>query len=209
MKIYRIITYVAACVAFLCLSGNAKAELSEPLLKYKTACVAMKKALDSKDKNTMHKALELLDNLDIACMADDSYTVSSGEFKTPTTYFLADYADNLLLHDFVIADLDETSLLRETSLTSEVSVIHCALDAGASISFDIEGDGHMEVMVFSNSGTPVAIKVDDLSLGLGYDEYTVDGASSSMTWEMTDGGMFRLYVKNNSEKDTEIVVALN
>lgn len=191
------------------ISSSARSEISESLMNYRNACEMMKFAINSKDKDKMHQALQMFDNLSVSPLAEESYNLSGSYSVKPSVYYLADFADYLLLNDFIIADLDEASLLRDTSISPDVSVIHTGIDAGKSISIDLEGDGEMNLMVLSSESIAPSIKVTDLSSGAVYDNFKIDGDSSFLSWNMTGLGKFILSVENLDDITATFVIALN
>ncbi len=165
--------------------------------------------MSSKSKDDMHKALSMFDMLDVSSLSDESYTIINGKDIKPTVYYLAGYADYLLLNDFVIAELDDASLLRDASLSPEVSVIHCGIKANDALTLEIEADGHMELMVLSSGNNPPVIRVTDLTNGVEYNDYAKDASSSYLSWDMGNEGQFLLYIENSDDEDSTVVIAMN
>ena len=91
-----------------CLAGET---LPSVMRNYMIACKTMNEALANQDKSLMESALEMLDNLEVSAIPDEYIRITPTDDRiSPKIYFLPEYADRLLLNDFIIAELDEASL---------------------------------------------------------------------------------------------------
>lgn len=187
-----------------------KMGLSPALRNYMIACNTMNNAVREKDKTLMESALEMLDNLNISLIPNESIHCndSNNEIK-PNIFYLPEYADKLLLDDFIITDLDEVSLLRDTFIDQDVLVSHHGLKGKGVASFEIEGSGKMELLVTSNGNKAPSIQIIDNQNNREYKNFQTSGNSSWIVWNMDQEGTFKLTITNNDESDATFVIALN
>lgn len=184
--------------------------LSPALRNYMIACNSMNNAVREKDKTLMESALEMLDNLNISLIPKESIHCddSNNEIK-PNIFYLPEYADKLLLDDFIITNLDEASLLRDTFIDQDVLVSHHGLKGNGKASYEIEGSGKMELLVTSNGNKAPSIQIVDNQNNKEYKDFQTSGNSSWIIWDMDQEGIFKLTITNNDESDATFVIALN
>ena len=187
-----------------------KMGLSPALRNYMIACNSMNTAVREKDKTLMESALEMLDNLNISLIPKESIHCddSNNEIK-PNIFYLPEYADKLLLDDFIITDLDEASLLRDTFIDQDVLVSHHGLKGNGRASYEIEGSGKMELLVISNGSNAPSIQIIDNQSNKEYKDFQTSGNSSWIVWNMNQEGTFKLSITNNDDRDATFVIALN
>lgn len=187
-----------------------KMGLSPALRNYMIACNTMNNAVREKDKTLMESALEMLDNLSISLIPNESIHCNDGnnEIK-PNIFYLPEYADKLLLDDFIITDLDEASLLRDTFIDQDVLVSHHGFKGKGVASYEIEGSGKMELLVTSNGNKAPSIQIIDNQNNREYKNFQTSGNSSWIVWNMDQEGIFKLTITNNDESDATFVIALN
>lgn len=185
-------------------------DLSPALRNYMIACNTMNNAVREKDKTLMESALEMLDNLNISLIPNESIHCddSDNEIK-PNIFYLPEYADKLLLDDFIITDLDEASLLRDTFIDQDVLVSHHGLKGKGLASYEIEGSGKMELLVTSNGNKAPSIQIIDNQNNKEYKDFQTSGNSSWIIWDMDQEGIFKLTITNNDDRDATFVIALN
>ncbi len=184
--------------------------LSPALRNYMIACNSMNNAVREKDKTLMESALEMLDNLNISLIPKESIHCddSNNEIK-PNIFYLPEYADKLLLDDFIITNLDEASLLRDTFIDQDVLVSHHGLKGNGKASYEIEGSGKMELLVTSNGSNAPSIQIIDNQNNKEYNNFQTSGNSSWIVWNMDQEGTFKLSITNNDDSDATFVIALN
>lgn len=184
--------------------------LSPALRNYMIACNTMNNAVQEKDKTLMESALEMLDNLNISLIPKESIHCddSNNEIK-PNIFYLPEYADKLLLDDFIITNLDEASLLRDTFIDQDVLVSHHGLKGNGKASYEIEGSGKMELLVTSNGNKAPSIQIIDNQNNKEYNNFQTSGNSSWIVWNMDQEGTFKLSITNNDDSDATFVIALN
>ena len=184
--------------------------LSPALRNYMIACNTMNNAVREKDKTLMESALEMLDNLNISLIPNESIHCddSNNEIK-PNIFYLPEYADKLLLDDFIITNLDEASLLRDTFIGQDVLVSHHGLKGKGKASYEIEGSGKMELLVTSNGSNAPSIQIIDNQNNKEYYNFQTSGNSSWIVWNMDQEGTFKLSITNNDDSDATFVIALN
>lgn len=184
--------------------------LAPALRNYMIACNTMNNAVREKDKTLMESALEMLDNLNISLIPNESIHCddSNNEIK-PNIFYLPEYADKLLLDDFIITNLDEASLLRDTFIGQDVLVSHHGLKGKGKASYEIEGSGKMELLVTSNGSNAPNIQIIDNQNNKEYNNFQTSGNSSWIVWNMDQEGTFKLSITNNDDSDATFVIALN
>lgn len=181
--------YFVTCILLLSVNFfklKANQPLCSDLQDYLSACTTMKTAVDLHDKMLMQSALEKFDSLNIGIIPQESIRLIKNEDEiSPSIYFLPEFADNMLLNDFVLADLDETSLLRDAAIVSDISVSHHAIKAGGTLTYGFDGDGHVELLVITNGKTSPEISVKDLATGNIYKNYGCDEEKNAswLIWE--------------------------
>lgn len=210
MRIGLLTTFLLILSFHSSYSYGQEMTLSSGMRNYMIACSTMSNAVRDKDKTLMESALEMLDNINISLIPQESIHCKSTEnVLKPDIFFLPEYADKLLLDNFVIADLDESSLLRDVMIDPDILVSHHAIKGKGSASFEIDGAGKMELLVTSDGKTAPVIHVFDRQNGKEYKNYNTSGNSSWMIWHMENGGFFDLTVENNDDDDVTFVIALN
>lgn len=206
-NLYTIIIIIAI---FFPIRSIAAQTLSDNLRNYLHACMTMKEAMVSHDKRKMQSALSMFDELNIAQIPNESIdSANNCDEVKPSVFFIPEFADNMLLNNFVIADLDEVSMLRDVLMLPDVSVSHHGIKAGGSITYQIAGGGHMELLVITDGKESPEIRVVDKVNGKEFNDYSIDGSSSWLVWDMEKEGFFELSVINKNDSDATFVIAIN
>ena len=74
---------------------------------------------------------------------------------------------------------------------------------------EIEGNGHMEILIVSSGNAAPQIEVKDKNSGKIIGNYSSSGSSSWIIWDMDRPGWFELEISNMDKSDETFVIAIN
>lgn len=193
----------------------ALAQLSEPMQTYKDACICFNEGItDNFNKYKISDAIDLFKNVTLSdipaelCVADDDIVLKN-EVK-PQIYYNADYASYVLRNQKLI-ELDNISLMNKGNEENVISIIHKGIKAKSTVSYNLVGNGNCEMLVVGNTDANLDFEVTDISTGIKYTG-TKEGMCnvSWVIWILPEEDTpFKFTVKNNSDNDVSIVVAIN
>lgn len=205
------IIVIAIIILFSGMSYS-QSNLSMPLRNYLNACTAINEGIARHDRARLENALKTLDGVNIETADKLIFKVLSGQDEVkPKVLYHPDYVDKLLLRNFEIAELDEASLLRGNSLLNESDILisHHALRPNGVLKCEIDGEGHMELLVAGNGKTAPKISVKEKSTGKEYKEYSSSGNASWLVWDLKNPESVELTIVNTDDLDTTFVIATN
>lgn len=183
---------------------------AQPLHKYAEACLIMQRAVALQDKEMLQLAMERMDEIGIDRVDTNEITVSSSKCVAGAGMcYLPEYADYLLLNEFQIAKLDEASLLRETTIESNVSAINGGIAAHSTVEFEILSEGDMEAFLLSDDNSQL-----DMRIGITSDPAFVAKETDKeeirwWNWIMPEPGRMVISVTNRGDRDINFVIGLN
>lgn len=200
---------ISICIVFS-ISAGATTLPSDKLQNYIEACNLMKQGIEKQDKPILYSSMDLFDRLDIVSIPDTSIrAIDDKNALRPTLFFIPEFIDELILHNFELAKLDEASLLRNNSVSADISVSHHGIKAEKSMLLEIEGNSHMEILIVSSGNAAPQIEVKDKNNGKIIGNYSSSGSSSWIIWDMDNPGWFELKISNMDKSDETFVIAIN
>ncbi len=183
---------------------------AQPLHQYAEACLIMQRAVKEQNKDMLQDAMERMDAIGIDRLDLNEITVSDSKCVSGRgMLYLPEYADYLLLNDFQLAQLDDVSLLRETSNDCTVSAINGCVDANSTVKFVIESEGKMEAFMLGEDNANLEVKIEvvpDFNVGISESE---NGGMKWWQWLMSNAGETLITVINHSDKEINFVIGLN
>ncbi len=187
---------------------------SKPMATYRDACVKLLSGIDNHfDTYDLGDALDLFKQVRITEFLESDYNAADSatifnEAK-PTILFAPEYADSLLRNHMLI-DLDNISIMRKGE-DFDVQLLHKGIKAGKTVCYQSAGQDLCELLVVGESHAKIKLIVTNLENKKEYvGTFERDGSISYAQWTMPSiGGKFEFKIKNESDKDVSVVIAVN
>lgn len=175
---------------------------------YRNACLKMLDGISHKDKYALYAAKASFDSVSVEVI--DPACIEGSEAERPATMlYCAAYADSLIQGNFINANLDNITIMRNTD-DSDLMVFHHAVSPQAAVSYRWEGHDACQLMVAAPQAKALRVTVTNPATGQRWEaKAESNGHIAQTAWTMgDDDSPYDIRIENTGDEPVSFVVAL-
>ena len=207
-KIMRtiLLTMALSFLPVITFAQNTVDDLNSSMQEYHAACLKLREAFQTRDKETIKESVELMQNCNAGSINLTEYIVIESARPTQEGHLRFDTSSAFSLAEEAGIETEGEEGEMDEFHEYAVWYLNVSIPAHKRLSYYITGNGKKEMFVMTEAGQKAIFTVtneEDGTKNIG------EGSDIIKTWELPSGGSAIITVENPTDKAYSVVVASN